>query len=166
MTPLNGLSLLLVLVAGGWMVWKDAMFRREWQAPEVTVPQPPSHQLSAPLKVRTTELAFGLLSSGQVPQSTEQLLLKAIFIAPQGDSRVLIGAQGRDEVYRIGDSVPGGSVLRQIGAQQIVLWRAGREERLPLVPADRHFLATVAALTQASGVPASRYFLPDPQVQP
>lgn len=166
MTPLNGLLLLLVMVAGGWMAWKDVLFRREWQVPEVAAPPVPSHQPSATLKVRTSALAFGLLSSEQAPQSTEQLLLKAIIFAPQGDSRALIGAQGREEVYRIGDSVPGGSVLRQIGAQQIVLWRAGREERLPLVPPYRHLLATEEALAQASVVPKAQYFLPGPQVQP
>jgi len=162
MTLLNGLSLLLVMAVGGGMAWKEVMFRRGWQPPEVTVAPLPSTQPSTPLDVRTSALAFGLKSSEQAPSSTEQLLLKAIVLAPQGESRALIGAQGREAVYRIGDSVPGGSVLRHIEAQHIVLWRAGREERLPLVPLHRHLLATV----ETSVVPQVRHFLPGQQVQP
>lgn len=147
------------------MAWKEVAFRKQWQAPAMPTLEFHSGSPSAPLSARTTALAFGLSSSEPTLQSTEQLLLRATILASLGESRALIGAQGRENVYHIGDSLPGGSVLRHIEAQYVVLWRAGREESLPLIPPARHLLDAVGTLAHKPVIP-TQHLLPGKAVQP
>jgi type II secretory pathway component PulC len=50
-------------------------------------------------------------------------------------------------MYQVGERLPGGSVLRRVEANQVVLWNKGREERLTLQPPVAHFLRPVESLS-------------------
>jgi hypothetical protein len=83
---------------------------------------------------------FGLVASDTLAKSTEALVVRASFVSSTGDSRaVLAGAEG-ERTYRIGDTLPGGSVLRRIDVGQVVLWRNGREELLSIDLPDQRSL--------------------------
>lgn len=76
---------------------------------------------------------MGLGEQAAVP-STEPLTLRATFVASQGLSRALLADAGSERLYREGDRLPGGSVLRRVEVSRVVLWRQGREESLTLQP--------------------------------
>ncbi|WP_371911782.1 type II secretion system protein N [Pseudomonas sp. ok272] len=66
--------------------------------------------------------------------SAEPLTLRASFVASHGLSRALLADAGGERLYHVGESLPGGSVLRRVEVSRVVLWRQGREESLALQP--------------------------------
>ena len=61
----------------------------------------------------------------------------------------------------VAERLPGGSVLRRVEANQVVLWNKGREERLTLQPPVARFLRRLGSPgdSQASAI-STRYLRP------
>ena len=105
-------------------------------------------------------LGFGA-GSGRV-KSAEALQLRASFVSSSGPSQALLaGAQGA-RFFQVGEPLPGGSVLRRIEADHVVLWRNGREEHLTLNPTSR-YLVPVLAAARLSTAADPLYLRPRPQ---
>jgi general secretion pathway protein C len=120
-----GLFLSIPTLAGAALGWQEWQARKAW-APAVAPVEPAASPSPAALNT-----LFGL-SGGSAASSGETLQLRAIFVASGGQSRALLAAGERHVTYQVGDRLPGGSVLRRIESDGLVLWRNGREERLAL----------------------------------
>ncbi|PAA38987.1 hypothetical protein CJU75_04655 [Pseudomonas fragi] len=72
--------------------------------------------------------------------SAEPLQLRASFVASQGSSQALLADAQSARFYSEGEPLPGGSVLRRIEMDHVVLWRNGREEYLTLKPPNQYVL--------------------------
>jgi general secretion pathway protein C len=129
-----GLFLSIPTLAGAALGWQEWQARKAW-AP-AALPGPvaravaPVEPAASPSPAALNTL-FGL-SGGSAASSGETLQLRAIFVASGGQSRALLAAGERHVTYQVGDRLPGGSVLRRIESDGLVLWRNGREERLAL----------------------------------
>lgn len=77
---------------------------------------------------------MGLAAQTAVERSAEPLTLRGSFVSSTGLSRALLAGADGERLYQVGDSLPGGSVLRRIEMSRVVLWRKGREELLILQP--------------------------------
>ncbi|WP_370590615.1 type II secretion system protein N [Pseudomonas gingeri] len=148
------------LIYGAWLGWQEWLFRRELPPAPVfnfiaTAPAPRPEPLD-PMAVATV---LGLSTPDALARSAEPLQLRASFVASSGVSRALLaGAQGQ-QIYQVGDRLPGGSVLRRVEVGRVVLWRNGREELLALEqPATRLLLA--AGHGAGTGAESSLYLRP------
>ncbi len=133
-----------VLIAFALLAWRENTFRTQLAInDQSSLPTERTVQAQAneqPPAAATIALAFGMSAPGEAAQNVEHLTLKASFVSSLGDSRALLADGTSARSYRVGDRLPDGSVLRRIEYQSVVLWRGGREERLPLVsPSDRLF---------------------------
>lgn len=134
-------ALVLILVSGFFML------NNLWQVTEIRfleVKQPTP--ISAPLADSTTTLnipsiaswhLFGLYNQSviEVPKTKLQLSLQGIALSlySEKDSHAIITAPNQPiKVYQVGDTVPGGAVIRQIFRDQVILDDNGRLESLNL----------------------------------
>jgi len=67
-----------------------------------------------------------------VPETRLQLSLKGIYHSDDANEAVAIiaGPGGQEEIYHVGDSLPGDVMLEEIGERRVVLSRGGRLEAL------------------------------------
>ncbi|CAD5203758.1 type II secretion system protein N [Pseudomonas sp. FEN] len=112
---------------------------------------PPNH-----LAVATV---MGLVVQGPLVRSAESLKLQASFVSSSGDSRALLTGADGQRIYRVGESLPGGSVLRRIESGRVLLWRNGREELLALEPPGRTTLQALKGSGPDGTAPASSRYL-------
>lgn len=146
------LSLLLILVA------TQSAARLSWRLLDFTTPQPtnlaagtgPAGQVApSPPTGLTSGLAdlhlFGLAGRTQVaaltdasdlPATTLNLaLIGVIFSTSPGKSVAIIGTKGKtteNQIYGIGDKLPGAAVLSEIHPDRVILRRAGLYETLAI----------------------------------
>ncbi|NVZ25143.1 protein XcpP [Pseudomonas gingeri] len=159
---LRVLLCLAPLVYGGWLGWREWVFRQDLPAAPVfnfisTAPAPRPEPLD-PVAVATV---LGLSPTDALVRSAEALQLRASFVASSGASRALLGGAQGQRIYQVGDRLPGGSVLRRVEVGRVVLWRNGREESLALEQPARLLLA--AGGSTAAG--SSLYLRPTAQHQ-
>ena len=64
------------------------------------------------------------------PASQSDLRLRGVMSRPQGGYAIIADGQGREEVYRVGDELPGGARLEGIETQRVIIARNGRSESL------------------------------------
>ncbi len=156
---LRALLCLLPLVHGACLAWDEWVFRRDLPVAPVAVTTGATVAPPLPLNHGAVATVLGLQGHGVPARSSEPLQLRASFVASSGASRALLaGAQGQ-RIYRVGDSLPGGSVLRRVEAGRVVLWRNGREESLGLEPPGRRSLSVHPGSVPV-GVPATSYLRP------
>ena len=129
--------LALTLVASAGLGWQQVRWRHAPEPPPAAA-APQSH-VDTPLDASALTLAFAMAGGAQVPTSTEPLRLRALIVASHGPARALIDAAGAQRSYQVGDRLPGGNLIRHIDARQVLLWRAGREERLLFVAPTQLF---------------------------
>jgi len=158
------LCLLAVPVSyGAFLAWQEWRFREGLATP----PQPVEIIRTAALPremLDATSVAtvLGLTAGAQLVPSTEPLILHASFVIRSGLSKALLADSQGSHLYKVGDRLPGGSVLRRIEAGQVVLWSKGREELLALKPAASAFLHRVEAPAKSPApIISPRFFLPD-----
>lgn len=141
-------------------LWGERVFRQ-------TLPTLPTEQANnraasaerAPLNHAAVATVMGLAAQGALARSAEPLKLRASFVSSAGDSRALLaGAEGQ-RIYRVGESLPGGSVLRRIESGRVVLWRNGREELLALDPPGRTTLQVLKGPVPDAVAPTSSLYL-------
>ena len=89
-------------------------------------------------------------------QKPELAMLRGVVVATSEESRALMTVAGNQRTYRVGERLPGGSVLRRIEARRVFLWRNGHEVVLPLATSAATTLRTARAIT----TPSSLYLRP------
>lgn len=140
---LGTLVLLLLPVAYALLLlWQDWRFREllPRPAPPVSVPAFTPALADAALDATAVAGVLGLIAPTEIRSSNEPLTLQASFVASEGSSRALLADAGGSRMYQVGERLPGGSMLRRVDTDQVVLWRNGREERLALQPPAARFL--------------------------
>lgn len=85
----------------------------------------------------------GLVDLAQLAQTAPETALR-LFLkgtlnldAPEGGIAIVADAEGNEEAYRVGDTLPGDAELLGIYAGRVLLRRAGVEEGLSLLPDGR-----------------------------
>lgn len=125
--------LTFLLSYAAFLSWSEWVLR-EAMAVQRERPVTPSAIIDsrAPLNPAAIATVFGLAAKSALVRSAEPLTLRASFVSNRGESRALLAGAEGERIYRLGESLPGGSVLRRVEITQVVLWRKGREELLPL----------------------------------
>lgn len=126
----------MVLATGALLTWRELANPMLPGAAIPAQPMAPASAVEKPLPVATLALAFGFQAPGQPQSSRADITLKACFVSSQGDARALVKTASGDGLYRVGDRLPGGGVLRRIDVRAIVLWVNGREEVVSLSPGN------------------------------
>ncbi|WP_322365550.1 type II secretion system protein N [Pseudomonas sp. Teo4] len=85
-----------------------------------------------PLATPALAVAFGFQPAGAPMPSQLDITLKACFVSSHGEARALVAGAGGEAVYRVGDRLPEGGVLRRIENRAITLWFNGREQVVAL----------------------------------
>ncbi|WP_248805733.1 type II secretion system protein N [Pseudomonas sp. MWU13-2100] len=135
------MSLALCSLPLGYAVvslWSEQTFRQT--LPALPIAQAASRSTAVervPLNHAAVATVMGLVAQGPLARSAEPLKLQASFVSSSGDSRALLAGANGQRIYRVGESLPGGSVLRRIEIGRVLLWRNGREELLSLEPPGR-----------------------------
>ncbi|WP_241492881.1 type II secretion system protein N [Pseudomonas endophytica] len=148
--PLLSLLLLgLPLAYGAYLAWQEWHYRQSLAVPVATPTRIAPAPVLKPFKPDAIVSVMGLSPEGTLAQSAEPLELRASFVYSQGASYALLAGKQHSQFYRVGERLPGGSVLRRVEVSQVVLWRNNREERLLLRPASQHLIPT----TQTAATP-------------
>lgn len=131
---LLGLTALLLLA---WLTWLglDAWHQLNSLQTEANVapPAPVSEPRATPDPLAIAQL-FGLMpqDSGESIPEVPLTLLAILQASVAEQSRALIASPEGSRFYRIGETLPGGGVLRQIDASRVLIQRLGSEQTLPL----------------------------------
>ncbi|WXL24658.1 type II secretion system protein N [Ectopseudomonas mendocina] len=156
-TLMRGATALLLL---GWLLWLgyDA-----WQqlhtlqtqaniAPPVTPPAP--RETPDPLAIAQL---FGVLPETADDSRPEvPLSVLAILQAHTAEhSRALIASPEGSRFYHLGELLPGGAVLRQINATDVLIQRLGNEQSLPLNIPNSSLLTPISEAEQQPADAAS-----------
>lgn len=153
----------LVLAYAGYLV-RDELQARSARSmvPATALAAPPPLVAEAPLNLSALVTVLGLQAQGPLARSSEALRLQASFISRDGESRALLAGSSGARVYRVGERLPGGSVLRRVESDHVVLWRNGREESLALGAAasSRHLLLEAVTPGVGEHGNARRYIRP------
>jgi hypothetical protein len=146
---------------GVFAVWQERHFREHLARPSPTVISTIPAPTHVPLDATAVATVLGLTTHAMLLASAEPLALQASFVVSNGMSRALLADAQGSRMYQVGERLPGGSVLRRVEANQVVLWNKGREERLTLLPSTERFLRRIAspAETQPPAI-STRYLRP------
>ncbi|MBH8613419.1 hypothetical protein I4N56_022770 [Pseudomonas mohnii] len=155
--------LLLPMGYAAFLMWQEWRFRELFPRPPLTVTTltPAPATLGDALDATAVATVFGLTTQTTLLASAEPLTLQASFVVSSGLSRALLADAQGSRMYQVGDRLPGGSVLRRVEANQVVLWNKGREERLTLQPPAARFLRSIESPVDARPpVISTRYLRP------
>jgi type II secretory pathway component PulC len=123
-----------------FLVWQERNFRQQLARPASVIAVPSVMAARAPLDATAVATVFGLSASTEPQPSGEPLTLQGSFVVSQGLSKALLSDARGSRLYQVGERLPGGSVLRRVEANQVVLWNNGREEVLTLLPSAARLL--------------------------
>lgn len=123
---------LVPLLYGVFLVGQEWRFRQALSHEVPVVADSPVAAVAGPSNVQAVASVLGLAPAGAHSPSVEPMTLQASFVAAQGLSRALLAGASGARIYRVGERLPSGSVLRRVEANHVTLWRNGREERLAL----------------------------------
>ena len=154
---LGALLLGLPLGYGTYLAWQEWLYRQALGAPIIAPARPAPAPAPEPFKPDAIAAVLGLQPQGALVHSAEPLELRASLVSSQGASQALLVGGQQARFYRVGEQLPGGSVLRRVEVSHVVLWRNNREERLLLKPPGRHVLP--ASQTSATPAQATSLYL-------
>jgi general secretion pathway protein C len=160
------ISVLLVIACAHALATITWMFLPETQSNAIQA-QPasapsivPANQRQAIMQVANAHL-FGKMERTALPQQTQapktklNLVLRGVIAAdPMTLSHAIIarGKKGNEEVYAIGEKMPGGITIEEIHADHVILNRSGRLETLQLIK-DAELGSITTASTRRSFLP-------------
>ncbi|WP_237142980.1 MULTISPECIES: type II secretion system protein N [Pseudomonas] len=161
-TLLGAILWVLPMVYGVYLFASEQTLRDEWLVlSERPVRLPPDTQPMPEFNPDAIATVMGLATQTATLRSAEPLTLRASFVSSTGLSRALLAGADGERLYQVGDSLPGGSVLRRVEVSRVVLWRKGREELLALQPTTERTLLTIKpADTRSDPAPALIHFRP------
>ncbi|WP_422776893.1 type II secretion system protein N [Pseudomonas mediterranea] len=134
---------LVPLLYGVFLAGQEWRFRQALGREVPVVADSPVVPVGSPPNVQAVATVFGLTPAGAHAPSAEPMTLQASFVVAQGLSRALLADAAGARIYRVGERLPSGSVLRRVEADHVMLWRNGREERLALQQAAKPWLRRV-----------------------
>lgn len=147
--PAALLQFLVPLLVVGWAGWQGV---QEYYLRLLPVPAPP---LTMPSPAPGTfdggdiALLFGLGPQAPAGEPVASHDVKAILAARDGQGVALIASAGQQHLYRVGDALPSGAVVRRIEPGRVIIWHARREHTLSLAAAP----AWLATRVPAEAVP-------------
>lgn len=141
------------------LIWQEWHFRERLAAPPLPMAAPIPGPAHVPLDAGAVASVLGLTQGASLLASAEPLTLQASFVLSGGVSRALLADDQGSRVYQVGERLPGGSVLRRVEANQVVLWNKGREERLTLRPSVARFLRKLESPGDTQAPAVSTRFL-------
>ncbi|WP_260959545.1 type II secretion system protein N [Pseudomonas citri] len=150
---------LVPLLYGVFLVGQEWRFRQQLglDVPVFVAPK------VAPVRdlpnVQAVATVLGLTPEDAHAPSAEALTLLASFVAGPGLSRALLADAAGPRMYAMGERLPGGSVLRRVEADHVMLWRNGREERLALQQAAKPLLRRLDPADEPPAAPHSSQYL-------
>lgn len=150
----------LLVIYGALLFRGESEFRETLAFPlplsEPIVAEP---VVRAPFNASALVSVLGLAEQSALARSAEPLQLRAIFISSSGLSRALLAGANGARIYRVGERLPGGSVLRRVEGDRAVLWRHGREEVLTLGSDGERSPLLFQADSQGAAAASSPLFL-------
>ena len=148
-----------------FLVWQEWHFRASIAAPvslvASTIPAP-SREL---LDTTAISIVLGIADEAARLPSAEPLSLQASFVVASGMSKALLADAQGSRIYQVGEQLPGGSVLRRIESNQVVLWNKGREELLTVQSSSTRFLRRFESQDTPHHLPVSTRH-PSPHLPP
>lgn len=158
----KGFLLVLPIGYGALLAWQEWSFRESLASPlpkVTTAITTPSSR--APIDPTAVATVLGLAAETALLPSAEPLTLQASFVLGTGLSKALLADSQGSRIYLVGERLPGGSVLRRVESNHVVLWNKGREELLTLQRSAAGFLRRFESQAdpQISAV-SSRYLRP------
>ena len=154
---LGALLLGIPLGYGTYLAWQEWLYRQALAAPVIAPARPAPAPALEPFQPEAIASVLGLAPEGALAHSAEPLELRASLVSSHGASQALLAGSQQVRFYRVGERLPGGSVLRRVEVSHVVLWRNNREERLLLKPPGRHVLP--AGQTPATPAQATSLYL-------
>lgn len=151
--------LFLPLVYAGFLVWQEWQFRESLDSVlpiAAAIATPPVHKL---LDGEAVATVLGLTPEAARALSVEPMSLQASFVLDTGLSKALLADSQGSRLYQVGDRLPGGSVLRRVEVNQVVLWNKGREELLTLRAPVAPLLRPVDSRTEPQTPAISKRYL-------
>jgi type II secretory pathway component PulC len=134
---------LVPLLHGVYLAGQEWRFRQALGREVPVVAESSAVPVGRSPNVQAVATVLGLTPAGVHAPSTETMTLQASFVVDQGLSRALLADAAGARIYRVGERLPSGSVLRRVEADHVMLWRNGREERLALQQATKPWLRRV-----------------------
>ncbi|CAI8910791.1 general secretion pathway protein C [Pseudomonas sp. IT-P12] len=152
---------LLMLCVGyaTFLAWQERGYRERLATPLPVSAPASAPPVPAPLDTTAIATVFGLTAATPLQPSAEPLSLQASFVSADGLSRALLADAQGARIYTVGDQLPGGSVLRRVEANRVVLWNKGREEVLMLQTSAVRFLHRSEGQAEAPAT-STRYLRP------
>jgi len=133
---------MLGLASIAWQVNHDLNLWQDTSTATVTIV--PQKQVEAPPLASNNPVLSGLFGSSKsqprkrptsLPQTRLKLSISGLFANADGSGQALIAANNKAaKLYHVGAKLPGDAVLESVGAEHVVLRRAGRFEQLRLLP--------------------------------
>ena len=142
---------------GAHLAWQEWLYRQALAVPVIAPARPAPAPALEPFQPEAIASVLGLAPEGALAHSAEPLELRASLVSSHGASQALLAGSQQVRFYRVGERLPGGSVLRRVEVSHVVLWRNNREERLLLKPPSRHVLP--ASQTPATPAQATSLYL-------
>lgn len=142
---------------GAHLAWQEWLYRQALAVPVIAPARPAPAPALEPFQPEAIASVLGLAPQGALAHSAEPLELRASLVSSHGASQALLAGSQQARFYRVGERLPGGSVLRRIEVSYVVLWRNNREERLLLKPPGRYVLP--ASQTPATPAQATSLYL-------
>ncbi|AOE63447.1 hypothetical protein LOY64_02320 [Pseudomonas corrugata] len=134
---------LVPLLHGVFLAGQEWRFRQALGREVPVVAESPTVPVDRSPNVQAVATVLGLTPAGAQALSAEPMTLQASFVVAQGLSRALLADAAGARLYRVGERLPSGSLLRRVEADHVTLWRNGREERLALKQEAKPWLRRV-----------------------
>lgn len=145
--PFKWLAVLIVVLSSLFLVmtWLP-LFQKNtlFEDTSPTVVEPVTEEVITTKSSLFTRSLFGEYiptSESNIKQSSLDVVLVGImYSGDNGPSQVLIkGSDGEEHVYAIGDSLPGGAIIKKINKDSVIVLYKGVLERLLLPKEELHF---------------------------
>jgi len=161
------ISLLLVVACAhamakiSWMFLPEGETSSQQRATSRTPVVNRTNQGQAIRQVANAHL-FGEMQAAAAPRSTKapetrlNLVLRGVIaVDPMSLSHAIIarGKNGQEEVYTVGDKMPGGVIIEEVHPDHVILNRGGQFETLQLIKDED--VGTIQSSNDSSGFPAS-----------
>ncbi len=161
-------SLLLVIACAHALAKISWMFLPESETSSIqqsaTARKPVINRANQEQSIRQVANAhlFGEMQAAAVPRQTKapetrlNLVLRGVIAAdPMAISQAIIarGKNGKEEVYAIGDKMPGGVTIEEVHPDHVILNRGGQYETLQLIKDED--VGTIQTSGDSEGFPAS-----------
>ncbi|MNF64963.1 hypothetical protein D3C84_467100 [compost metagenome] len=155
----NACWLMLPVGWAAFLMWQEWVYRAQLDTPPTAMTKPAPPPVRESLNTAAVAVVFGLKTDAPMQPSAEPLTLLASIVVRSGLSKALLANTQGARLYQVGDRLPGGSVLRRVEPNQVVLWNKGREELLMLASPGTRLLHRLASSSTPPSPAVPTHFL-------